>query len=385
MDMYLKNYIQVVTILIILLVFSEGCKRDEFTWGEKIGDITYSGNVVFLGREELELLTESSASRMVFSNKTDRLENITSMSILVIGVSEKTPYGLLRKVNSIQMNGSELIIYSSEATLAEAIKEGTIRFHEKMPEKNFKLRYKSDGVSVTNSAKSFDGLAATLEDLEIFSDGSKSARLNGAIGISPEIDITIKIKSNRISEVNLTANLGKIDELTVTSDGALNGKNEIVAAEFIHSPVITDSIVFVPYVRLFCGFDGTISGQVTSGVRQDRNITTGMKYQNQVWSEDPVSHSINFDFINPQVTDNADLEVFSGPEISLLIFGSPLQIAKATGYQTLKAQKTGSPLWSLSIGNEGYNTIKAGILGLNEDHSVKLAIPSSEIGNSDDN
>jgi hypothetical protein len=189
---------------------------------------------------------------MIFSGMTGEIENITDRSILVVGVSEKTPYGLLRKVNGIQENGNDIIILTSDAVLSNAVKEGTIRFNRKLLEKDFTLKSKVEGVLVKGPDKSFDGLAVTLEDFEIFNDGTKRAVLNGAIGISPEIDITIDFRLNRIYDIKIATTLNKIDEITLSSDGAFSGSREIVAAEFVHSPIIIDSLVFVPEVVITC-------------------------------------------------------------------------------------------------------------------------------------
>jgi hypothetical protein len=376
-----RKYIVLASILIIIMIIPPGCERGEFNWGTKIGDITYSGNVVFLGSEELPLLKEVTDNRIVFSDNTGEIEKIADKSILVMGVSEKTPYGSLRKVNSIQKNGSEVAITTSDALLSDAIKEGTIKLHEKLLEKDFKLKSKVEGVLVKGPDKSFDGLAVTLDNLEVFKDGTILASLNGAIGISAEVDITIEIRFNEITKIDIITTLNKIDEVTVTSNGAFNGENEIVAAEFIHSPIIIDSLVFVPEVTILCGYNGTISCEVSSGVRQDRVITSKMNYRLSKWAEDPLVHTENFDFIKPLVTDNSNLEIFSGPEINLRLFGVPVQTVKATGFYTLQAEKTGSPLWRLFIGNNGHNTLKADILGLRENHTLNMNIQASEIGN----
>ena len=126
--------------------------------------------------------------------------------------------------------------------------------------------------------------------------GPKIAILNGAIGISPEIGITMEIRFNEITEINIVTTLNKIDEVTVTSNGAFGGEKETVAAEFIHTPIIIDSLVFVPEVTINCGFDGTISSEVSSGVRQDRVITSTMNYSNSKWSDDPLTHTESYDF-----------------------------------------------------------------------------------------
>lgn len=371
-------------VVIISCLLAQGCERDEFRWGTEVGNITYSGNVIFIGSVELGLLKEVTSERMIFSGRAGEIENITDRSILVVGVSEKTPYGLLRKVNGIQENGNDIIIITSDAVLSNAVKEGTIRFNRKLLEKDFTLKSKVEGVLVKGPDKSFDGLAVTLEDFEIFNDGTKRAVLNGAIGISPEIDITIDFRLNRIYDIKIATTLNKIDEITLSSDGAFSGSREIVAAEFVHSPIIIDSLVFVPEVVITCGFDGSVSCEVISGVRQDRVMTSNMNYMLSKWSEDPLIHSESIDFITPQVTDNSDMKIFSGPEINTRLFGIPLQTVKATGFHSLEAQKAGSPSWTLLVGTEGYNTINADILGLTDDYSSDMEIQASEIAAASD-
>lgn len=376
-----KKYIIVAVIFLIVMILSPGCERGEFNWGTKIGNITYSGNVLFFGADELALLKTVTANLVVFSGNSGEIGNIADNSILLMGVSEKTPYGLLRKVSSIRKNGDETSVSTSDALLSDAIKEGTIKFQQKLLERDFQLKSKVEGVLVMSAEKSFDGLAVTLDNLEIFNDGTKIARLNGAIGISPEINITIDIRFNEINEIKVSTTLNKIDEVAVTSNGSFDGGKEVIAAEFVHSPVVIDSLVFVPEVAINCGFNGTISGNVSSGVRQDRVITSSMNYKLSKWSENPLSHTEIFDYTEPLVTDNSNLEIYSGPEITIRLFGIPLQVIDAKGFYSLEAEKTGTPLWRLFYGIKGSNSVKADILGLTENHSLNMNIPASEIGN----
>jgi hypothetical protein len=276
-----------------------------------------------------------------------------------------------------------VVITTSDAVLTDAIKEGTIKLQKRLLEKDFRLKSKVEGVLIKEPDKSFDGLAVTLDNFEIYKDASKIARLNGSIGIDAEVGITMEFKSNRLKRIDLVTTLTKIDEVSVFSNGAFNGAKEIAAAEFIHSPIVIDSLIFVPEITMNCGFDGTVSSEVTSGVRQDRVITSKINYLNAVWSQDPLTYTESSDFIKPQITDNADLKIFSGPEISVKLFGVPVQTIEATGFFSLKASKTGSPFWKLFIGSDGHNTVMSDILGLNEDHIVNMIIVPSEIGNAD--
>jgi hypothetical protein len=340
----------------MIMILATGCKREEFIWGTRVGNLTYSEEVVLLGAEEIGLLSEVTANQVVFSSSSAEIEKLTDLNIIVTGVTEKTPYGLL-------------------------IKEGNIHLQVKLLEKDFSLKSKMDGVLVSGPGKTFDGLAVTLENYELFRDGARLVTLNGAIGISPEIDLTIIIKANKINEINLVTTLNKVDELTISSNGAFSGGQRLIAAEFIHSPIILDSLVFIPEVKIYCGFNGIVSGAVTSGVRQDRIITSGLNYKNSNWSADPLINSESHDFSTPQITENSDLKIYSGPEITLRLFGTPLQTIEAAGYYSLEAQKTGSPLWRLFIGGEGQNSVESDILGPGADYSSNITILESEIAN----
>ncbi|HOW10539.1 MAG TPA: hypothetical protein PLX08_12140 [Bacteroidales bacterium] len=379
--MELKNLF-LSLILILMIILPSGCKKEEFIWGQKVGNITYSGNVVFLGPVELSSLKEVTSDRLVFTKETGALSDITEMSILLAGVSEKTPYGFLREVNTVQAAEGGIVISTSDATLPEAIKEGTVKFSGRLLEKDFYLQSKVDGVLAGDPGKSFDGLAVTLDNLEIMKDGTKIARLNGAIGISPEIDITIIIKFNQVTKVTLSATLNKIDEVSINSNSAFNGTRELTAAEFTHTPVVIDSVVFVPLVSVKTGYKGSISSPLSTGVRQDRTITSEIRFEGLEWIDNPLDQTVNYDYISPVLTDNSDLEVFSEPEIRIMLFGIPLQTIAARGYYSIKARKNDSPFWRLSIGNDGQNSINSDILGLTDDFVSSLEIQSSEIGNS---
>ena len=365
----------------MIMILATGCKREDFIWGTRVGDLTYAEEVVLLGAEEIGLLSEVTANQIVFSASSVELEKLTDLNIIVTGITEKTPYGLLRKITGIESTGTTVTVSTTDARLTDIIKEGNIHLQIKLLEKNFSLKSKMDGVLVTGPGKAFDGLAVTLENFELFRDGARLVTFNGAIGISPEIDLTIKIKAKKINEISLVTTLNKIDELTISSNGAFSGGQKLVAAEFIHSPIIIDSLVFIPEVKIYCGFNGIVSGAVTSGVRQDRVITSGLNYKNSNWSADPLINSESHDFSTPLITENSDLKIYSGPEITLRLFGTPVQTIEASGYYSLEAQKTGSPLWRLFIGGEGQNSVESEILGHGADYSSTITIQESEIAN----
>lgn len=353
-------------------------------WGTRVGNLTYSDQVLLLGEQEMNLLSEVSDNEVVFSATTADLDKLSVQGIIVAGVSLRTPSGLMRRITAIRKEDTSLILETTDAALADVIKEGVISLKVKLLEKDFSVRSKMNGVLVTGPGKAFDGLAVTLDNFELFRDGTRLAAVNGAIGISPEIDLTISINSNRISEIKVVTTLNKVDEITVSSNGAFSGGQRLIAAEFVHSPITIDSLVFIPEVSIICGFSGIVSGAVISGVRQDRIITSELRYGNSVWSAIPPVASEVFDFSAPQISENTDLKVYSGPEITINLFGKPLQIVGATGYYVLEAERSGTPMWRLFIGSEGYNSMESTLIGLGEDYSSEIKIAEEEIASSDD-
>lgn len=371
-----------MSLIIFIIFLAAGCKKVEFTWGQTVGGITYSGNVVFLGSNELNLLREITPDKLIFTEQKGKLSDITETSIILAGVSDKTPRGLLKSVNTIQSVNGELVIDVYDTSLPKAIKEGTVRLKTKLDEKNFYLKSKAEGVLVKGPTKAFDGLAITLDNLEIIKDGTRTARLNGAIGISPEIEISIIFKHNQIVRITSSVTLVKIDELLINSTNSFSGKAKLNAAEFVHVPIVIDSLVFVPEVVINTGYNGSVSSSLSTGVRQDRTITNELKFEDSKWTSKPLKESVNYDFIKPVLTDNSDLEIFSEPEVRLFLFGIPLQTITTKGYFSLKATRNDSPFWRLFIGGDGANTINSDILGLTNDYFSNLSIQPSEIGNS---
>ncbi|NLK54694.1 MAG: hypothetical protein GX293_07520, partial [Bacteroidales bacterium] len=190
--------ILLLLITAIFLISGSSC-REDFLWGTRVGDLTYSGEVKLLGAQEMSLLSEVTDNGMVFSASNAELAELNNQSIIVAGVSEITPSGLIRRVTGIRTEESSLILETAEATLTDVVKEGVITLKLKLLERNFSLRSRMDGVLVTGSGKAFEGLAVTLDNFELFRDGTRRAAVNGAIGIGPEIDLTIHISSSRIT------------------------------------------------------------------------------------------------------------------------------------------------------------------------------------------
>ena len=172
-----RKYILPACVLLMIWILMAGCRREEFIWGTKVGNIIYSEDVMLLGEEEFKVLSDVSENEIVFSGTTAELDKLKDLNYLVAGITEKTQFGLLRKITGVRNDGSEIILTTTDALLTDVVKEGVITLQIKLQEKNFTLKTKMDGVLVTGPNKTFEGLAVSLENFEMFRDGARIAIL----------------------------------------------------------------------------------------------------------------------------------------------------------------------------------------------------------------
>ena len=91
-------------------------------------DVSISENSVVLDDETTESLASVSSdnSTLTFDSSTSTLETLQQDDVVVIGVTDETPYGLLRKVTSITQEGDQVVVETTQAKLTDVIEQGTI-------------------------------------------------------------------------------------------------------------------------------------------------------------------------------------------------------------------------------------------------------------------
>ena len=69
--------ILLLLITAIFLISGSSC-REDFLWGTRVGDLTYSGEVKLLGAQEMSLLSEVTDNGMVFSASNAELAELNN-------------------------------------------------------------------------------------------------------------------------------------------------------------------------------------------------------------------------------------------------------------------------------------------------------------------
>ncbi len=85
-----------------------------------------------LDEDLMDSLTSISpdAREIVFEGSDPDLSDIEEGNVLSMGVGEKTPHGLLRKVVRIERSGTSTTLVTDQATIEDAVEEGRVEYKQ---------------------------------------------------------------------------------------------------------------------------------------------------------------------------------------------------------------------------------------------------------------
>lgn len=245
--------------------------------------------------------------------------------IFVAGISESTPYGLLRKVTSVTTAGSGYTCSSESARLDEVILQGKIELHQfKLTPAMVKSMELNPGVSI-NKLKQTNLLGFDMsfeEDL----DGSGKAKGYGSFYF--EMGFNFDCSISIIDGVQFESSLDVVQEasLGVRASGNWSGTN-LQLGSIRFSPWVIQvgpvPVVFVPKVKLMLKTDGGVSAELETYAWERLETKLGLGYDsrdNNPWT------LINectpqTDGQWPNLSSGANFNMKVGPEVSLKLYG----------------------------------------------------------------
>ena len=142
-----------------------------------------------LSTETLTGVSMASPDAISFSEPVQYEEG----DVLVAGVSERTPRGLLRRVTSVSADGRT--VHTEQATLEDVITNGTVKIEgELAPEalsERSRRALRAAGMSLVAAQAVNDSNSLALDIPEtIFSDGSSAFAISGTLAFSTRYHLT---------------------------------------------------------------------------------------------------------------------------------------------------------------------------------------------------
>ena len=313
-------------------------------------------------------------STITFTATTNLLKTIKTGNVIVSGVSSQFPYGMLRKVVSINQNGNQIALTTTQATLDQAIENGTISVNESLTASQIMTAtalihgtsLQLQGMSPLANV-SLGTITIPLINAVLYDDGQgHQMTANGSISLTPGIVFTVSIGFFNIKQVTFAITGNEKVDITVSAPIAwTNLEEKVPVYDFYFQPIIVYvgvvPVVIVPHVTVYVNLNGSVSIGLSTGIIQTADVAGGINYDNGLYNLiNNVSNS--FQYNPPTVNANANVKVSAGPELEVLIDDVVGPTAEIDGYLELSVDILSTPWWILYGGLEGTAGLKVQIL-----------------------
>lgn len=293
--------------------------------------------------------------------------------------------GFLRKIDSVQRNGNQVLIQTSPATLKEAFPKGRIRRKVSISAEMLKQAFEAQQASGATGAS---GQPLTIG----FNDCSGTIFNSQFKGV--DIDVSLQQCSVTFTpDIELYIHWGGLlpDEITAIASGAFDAKFKALAklsAAVTHAKEIRLLTIAVPIPAIASTIEMTVNAgyhldanamlEVTSGFETDAKIDVGFRWENgnaveEIW--DPVSNytPIPTTFA---MEGSADGEIYLRPQIALKFLGSAGPTLDLKAYLGLNAysRKFGEVETSPGVYTTDHDVCYELVAGLQPNLGVEVSI-----------
>ncbi|MCK4311326.1 MAG: hypothetical protein KAW88_01170 [Candidatus Cloacimonetes bacterium] len=254
-------------------------------------------------------------------------DNLQTGNVLVSGISGKAPYGYLRKVQTITDNGNTLTITTSEASLSDAIQQGSLRISEPLKSTGIKSIWLADGVTFKKPDPESKLLGFDFQfRYAIYNNPPDSIVLDGSLYFDLSFNLDIDFVEFVPDYAKFSIEIDEMAELGAVAHYEGSIEKEFKFAEILFNPWVFAigivPVVVLPSVEFWLKADGTFSVNVTSRITQTYNAEAGIKYEG-IWDGWSVFCESNpsFEFLQPSLEGQVDFEVKAGPRAELYLYG----------------------------------------------------------------
>lgn len=337
---------------------------------ETPGQIVVAQNLAILDPSTIELMapveqnTVTAAALdavpggiITFPGATKSMINLDQGDVLVSGVTDKTPFGLLRKVIDVSETPAGLEISTEQATLEDAIEEGEFSDSAvlELPPGSAQSNPQGRGLMKVMPHPASAQIRIPLNNTVLWdADNNPKTKgdqviANGDILIKPEYDFHVKISGFSMQKLEFK------NKTTVTSTIQIRSDVDFVdlhpSVRVYHQRFKTREIqvgplpvVITPILNVYLGLDGEVSIGISTGVMHTAEITIGADFENGKWDL-PRDFSSHFDVSAPTVKRKSLARVYARPRLDLWLYGEIGPYGQVDGYFELDLSPLNTPWW----------------------------------------
>jgi hypothetical protein len=342
---------------------------------------TLSPNAKAVDAATIQRLSSMSAGTLVFEGTTPYLDALRPGDVMMGGVAAPTPYGLLRRVTAITVNGSRVTVETASASIEDVIESGEIIINETLAASNLTsfvpLRA---GVSLRQQ-ESLGSLAAAAAEL-CFSldqvlwdaDGNASTTIDqvvsdGQVCFSADFNFALSVGWFEVNHLTLSTTLGQTVDLSFQTNVGWSFGTSIPVAEFYFGAITAGPLVFVPKLTVYIGADAALSGGISFGVTEYSSATLGLSYDHDNGWNPIARHSTGFSASSrPTYYARASATGYAALEFDFLLYGVAGTYARPKAYVGIELEPAADPWLSVYGGISASAGLKAGILDYTLQH-----------------
>jgi len=311
-------------------------------------------------------------STIVFEKSTSQLEELSPGDIIVMGVTENTPEGLLRKVTNITKGGkdsSEVIVETEFATLEEAIEQGEFSFNETLKAEDAKepicyiegIEFIRDKSKIKDSKMQLFEFNFNINSIIFDADNNPNTKednitLTGQIAFNYNLLFSGKIGfPHLLKELNFQ-NIVEIEKkLGVTVGGPVklfSKKIDLYTHDCGIKTVLIGGwfpVVLHPIITVSANVDGEIFAKAIVEITDGDAYNAGVRFENGNWY--PISsHENNFSPPSLSFSTGGSITFGVGPKLECRVVGVLGPNCETTLYGKAIADIYINPWWKLYVG-----------------------------------
>lgn len=367
-----------IILLIILTFIISSCGRKPDVYEGELFPTTK----VMESMSSREIVGVDTAT-VTFAANSETAQNLKVNDVLMTGVTEKTPYGLLRMVTAIDTSGETVVVHTKDCPIEYAFKKLHVEIYRDVPLNGFTFRGRnaqlkrplekghtslgiikeddSNGgafnVAVDYYPFNGDGDPSTPED-QVHVTGTLGGGLSYFFGL--DIDwgniLTWPPDPKIIPEVKVGFDISADAFAKLQAEGivAKTFKKEDTWDTVYLDPIVAGPLVFLPEIDMKTKIEGASTGTFSFTLDESGSFSAGASYS----TEDGPELSLPIpDFTAQQpdvsVMQTANVKVNIGPRVHLKLYGVAGPYATAWAFAGIEADSAKTPCWDVKGGFEG--------------------------------
>jgi hypothetical protein len=323
-----------------------------------------------------------------FEGTPEELTQLAYKNVLLAGVTDKTPYGFVRMVTSVETTTDELAVHTVPAPIQFAFRKLDVKFTRTIPDiaeatssaKRVDLPGKSSRrakelwTTLPLNFPVFDGDGdPNTEDDQVYVTGHLSGGVDYTFGISVDwgdvFDIPEELAecakslftSCTVEDLMPEAKVGFSLIGGVNADLNMKGvsflpyKRTIPIDHKIYDPIKIGPLWFFPELDVAAEIEGAASSRFALSSTIDLSAGAEVAYSNKTGPSVVPPHINGFTIDSPTVEAVLDAytKVRLGPKLALKLYGVAGPYAGVYGFVKLNANQFEEPCWTLDGGVEG--------------------------------